>query len=565
MTALRLVASELHCGLMEVAGWTIAVVPKTWLREGEKHFDASVMVSPGQRRIVLRQGVVMDVGRENIAVGGGDDGKFVGPGEIPRAIAALRRRLATLFKEQRKRLKATKDKGDREDLKRQMLIYQAPGRKEPSGYLVPAASAASACERNINGLIQLLVWARVPPATKHLGHARNPALRLLVAALYVGELRQHIQWLRRGYVRHSEVLGRVRGRVDAVSAARSEASGLPKVRCIYQRFTESTPHFRAFRTALDHACSLDLPSFPLAHHSREAAKRGERDTAQWLAMHLRNQLADLEPLPLGKAIDVVTRLPLPAHLRGRWQDTLALARALLTSAGPAATESDLPNPELSLPAATLYELWCGYCLGKADWKVTHVQTIVAPWLLPYTKNRRADIVASRPGSEGTRRLLIDCKFKLLRNTYKAKRSGPASYRQPPVDDVNQVFAYWSLLNRTEQERASCNAALFYVPGDGTSGTGRTPILGDTATNKVTLWGDKASPPRNQSPQGFAFQGGENNDPPRLHVLRVPFPGVEHLASLADFSGFAEDVGSQLLSQLSPAAMTAGSTTDREAS
>ena len=468
------------CGLVSLAeGWTVAVLPKAWWREKAAvptpdHSIAS-LCNGRLNLLVLHQGQTVLLDSEVGAIG--------------ELAGALRKHLEDQEDESAEiEYHDDDDEIEEADRKRVRNLLVPHWRKSNlvTNALPPVqgdTGADSEAERRVAALLNLLLWA-VPSALRHhLGHQRNPLLTPWLEKLFVDELVRRLPYLRRGYVPTTEDLGVLRGRVDPASAKRALVSVAPELRCHFDEFTEAIPHFRALVTALDLVGTASSPLHVLVSQAQRGRfESGVKSTAG-KARHLRFLLSGLRPLPTAQAI-ATARMPLPLHFRKLFQDAVDLALALLARQAPVAATGMRANPDLAVNTATIFEKWIEFCFaqprsstGRA-WRPLGAQPRVQRlWTMKPKRHQRADLVCEcdEPG----RRLLVDCKFKVLevKLTESNGQGGKISrdvkrLTAPPIADLRQVFAYAKAGLEETVDSGACSSAndvlLVYLSPSGES-------------------------------------------------------------------------------------------------
>jgi 5-methylcytosine-specific restriction endonuclease McrBC regulatory subunit McrC len=152
-------------------------------------------------------------------------------------------------------------------------------------------------------------------------------LLLLSQWSLVQEVRRHLKEIRRGYVPRTETLGVVRGRITDRGLVQYAATGVPKLECNFDRFTESTPLARVLVTALEVVVSGALL------HDMQVGSWSVAEALLDEAAQLRRYLGSIPSLPRSVAIETANRIRL-TRLQQGWSRSLALAKQILNREPP---------------------------------------------------------------------------------------------------------------------------------------------------------------------------------------------------------------------------------------
>ena len=183
------------------------------------------------------------------------------------------------------------------------------------------------------------------------GDVRSAFDELLLLSQWslVQEVRRHLKEIRRGYVPRTETLDVVRGRITDRGLVQYAATGVPKLECNFDQFTESTPLARVLVTALEVIVSGALL------HDMQVGNWSVAEDLLDEAAQLRRYLGSIPSLPRSVAIETANRIRL-TRLQQGWSRSLALAQQILNREPPKMESQQRGEsswtPEMVLPAAS---------------------------------------------------------------------------------------------------------------------------------------------------------------------------------------------------------------------
>lgn len=312
------------------------------------------------------------------------------------------------------------------------LAARCSGQREPWNYAVDGTDATGAVV-GVEGV------------------ASADPLCLLSQWLFVQYVEERLRRIRRGYVPVVETLGVVRGRITTRGLIEHAATGIPRLECEHDEFTEATPLFRVLVTTLELIASGTI-----------ASRHGLSD---WIvfeqlaerAIHLRRLLAPIPSLPLRVAVDEVARIRL-SRLQREWEGPLALARQILRSEPPRTGAAAAGGKAVQwwFDTAKLWEQVVEQVVCAAGWEVQAQGgaygdgTKLVLWE-GLGGAKRPDMVAWRTDADGAvDSRVIDAKYKIVDED------------RVTASDQYQIFAY-SLLAKVPPTPAKppTGAALVY--------------------------------------------------------------------------------------------------------
>jgi 5-methylcytosine-specific restriction endonuclease McrBC regulatory subunit McrC len=265
-------------------------------------------------------------------------------------------------------------------------------------------------------------------------------LLLLSQWSLVQEVRRHLKEIRRGYVPRTETLGVVRGRITDRGLVQYAATGVPKLECNFDRFTESTPLARILVTALEVVASGALL------HDMQVGSWSVAEDLLDEAAQLRRYLGSIPSLPRSVAIETANRIRL-TRLQQGWARSLALAKQILNR--------DPPKMESQQRGELDALVW--WINTDKIWEQILEQGLrtIDPDLNAQYKGQQLRVWDKLEGQKHPdfvmaiehRRWVIDAKYKLSRKIDSA--------------DQYQIFAYSHLARADTREM---DAAALIFPG-----------------------------------------------------------------------------------------------------
>lgn len=340
--------------------------------------------------------------------------------------------------------------------------------------------------------------------------ASAPLLRPLLYLEFTREVESQLQHVRRDYQPVSEVLGVIRGRVNARSLALAIRTGAPRLECDYEDFTHRTPLMIVIASALDVVVRDHRVPVALSNSH-------EISSIQQRAVRLRRNIDDVESAERRSALAIGRGLRLHRGL-SRWRRSLDLALAVLamTEQLPTASQGRHLTIELRTQTDVMWQTIVGHALAIASegGAIARHSTdqVPAAWLpvgaSPGAERSEPDFLVS---TSSGRFWCLDAKYKVL------------DPRTPPAEaDRYQIFAYTHLSGAT--------------PG----------VLSEvTHAGLVYPWPSDASPPL--EPTEYR-RGGSGGQVP-LHIERLPFVRPIAISSREDWQAYLRGIADRLLELL----------------
>lgn len=508
-------ASSFHSGLVTVSGdvesLSVLVLPKFW--KPDTHASGSRRVlkwasEQSQRRLVLYENETVTLVLE------------ARDADHLKARRDLLRRLLELCKE------------DKES-----LPFLSEGAWASGGVDEQVTADEVDIEKPLLALLTLMSKTGAQEGAHQTHIVANDMLLPLTHKRFVTELGRTLSSLRRGYVPRQEILGVIRGRVVARSAAITEESGLPSLLCNYDEFTEGTALIRVLVAALEQVCSGTWVSrfWPESFLGRPL-----QNEATMLRRHLKSipALSKAQAMATARRVrfNRMTRVLEPAFRLA--VDVLKGASSLFARTGRSEHDGWLWSVDMSQVWERIIVLAFESAQRGDDWvvhfdmnaarkaffsnekshKTPPPRTIKPPWTA-LGGNRRPDILLRSQ----ERCWILDAKYKQV---VKAQ-----AFYEPSREDGFQMFVYAHM----------------------TLKDGKTPWV-----NQLGLVYPCAEQPLEASESSYKQRAYEIGGiwtvdvKPSLHQILLPFPSFDDVGEgWKGWQGYLSRAGEHLAKRLDP--------------